>query len=117
MSNDRGFGSDYAGRGSASSGHGGCSSGSGSSGFGSGYGRPAAPKAPVKPAGGGVTSSPRPAAASTGPKHYEPGDIVEHKVFGRGKVLKVKPAAGDQIVEISFEKVGVKRPWPTLRPL
>ena len=62
------------------------------SGFGSGYGRPAAPKAPVRPAGGGVTSSPRPAAASTGPKHYEPGDIVEHKVFGRGKVLKVKPA-------------------------
>ena len=110
MSNNRGFGSDYAGRGSASSGHGG-------SGFGSGYGRPAAPKAPVKPAGGGVTSSPRPAAASTGPKHYEPGDIVEHKVFGRGKVLKVKPAAGDQIVEISFEKVGVKKTMANFAPL
>ena len=117
MSNNRGFGSDYAGRGSASSGHGGCSSGSGSSGFGSGYGRPAAPKAPVRPAGGGVTSSPRPAAASTGPKHYEPGDIVEHKVFGRGKVLKVKPAAGDQIVEISFEKVGVKKTMANFAPL
>ena len=117
MSNSRGFGSDCAGRGSASSGHGGCGSGSGSSGFGSGYGRPAAPKAPVKPAGGGVTSSPRPAAASTGPKHYEPGDIVEHKVFGRGKVLKVKPAAGDQIVEISFEKVGVKKTMANFAPL
>ena len=117
MSNNRGFGSDYASRGSASSGHGGCSSGSGSSGFGSGYGRPAAPKAPVRPAGGGVTSSPRPAAASTGPKHYEPGDIVEHKVFGRGKVLKVKPAAGDQIVEISFEKVGVKKTMANFAPL
>ena len=117
MSNSRGFGSDYAGRGSASSGHGGYDSGSGSSGFGSGYGRPAAPKAPVKPAGGGVTSSPRPAAASTGPKHYEPGDIVEHKVFGRGKVLKVKPAAGDQIVEISFEKVGVKKTMANFAPL
>ena len=117
MSNNRGFGSDYAGRGSASSGHGGCGSGSGSSGFGSGYGRPAAPKAPVRPAGGGVTSSPRPAAASTGPKHYEPGDIVEHKVFGRGKVLKVKPAAGDQIVEISFEKVGVKKTMANFAPL
>ncbi len=117
MSNSRGFGSDHAGRGSASSGHGGCSSGSGSSGFGSGYGRPAAPKAPVRPAGGGVTSSPRPAAASTGPKHYEPGDIVEHKVFGRGKVLKVKPAAGDQIVEISFEKVGVKKTMANFAPL
>ena len=117
MSNNRGFGSDYAGWGSASSGHGGCSSGSGSSGFGSGYGRPAAPEAPVKPAGGGVTSSPRPVAASTGPKHYEPGDIVEHKVFGRGKVLKVKPAAGDQIVEISFEKVGVKKTMANFAPL
>ena len=117
MSNSRGFGSDYAGRGSASSGHGGYDSGSGSSGFGSGYGRPAVPKAPVRPAGGGVTSSPRPAAASTGPKHYEPGDIVEHKVFGRGKVLKVKPAAGDQIVEISFEKVGVKKTMANFAPL
>ena len=117
MSNSRGFGSDHAGRGSASSGHGSYDSGSGSSGFGSGYGRPAAPKAPVSPAGGGVTSSPRPAAASTGPKHYEPGDIVEHKVFGRGKVLKVKPAAGDQIVEISFEKVGVKKTMANFAPL
>ena len=117
MSNSRGFGSDYAGRGSASSGHGGYDSGSGSSGLGSGYGRPAASKAPVKPAGGAVTSSPRPAAASTGSKHYEPGDIVEHKVFGRGKVLKVKPAAGDQIVEISFEKVGVKKTMANFAPL
>ena len=117
MSNNRGFGSDHAGRGSASSSYGGYDSGSGSSGFGSGYGRPAAPKAPVKPAGGAVTSSPRPAAASTGPKHYEPGDIVEHKVFGRGKVLKVKPAAGDQIVEISFEKVGVKKTMANFAPL
>ncbi len=117
MSNSRGFGSDHAGRGSASSSYGGYDSGSGSSGFGSGYGRPAASKAPVRPAGGGVTSSPRPAAASTGPKHYEPGDIVEHKVFGRGKVLKVKPAAGDQIVEISFEKVGVKKTMANFAPL
>lgn len=48
---------------------------------------------------------------------YEPGDIVEHKVFGRGKVLKVKPAAGDQIVEISFEKVGVKKTMANFAPL
>ena len=45
------------------------------------------------------------------------GDIVEHKVFGRGKVLKVKPAAGDQIVEISFEKVGVKKTMANFAPL
>ena len=37
------------------------------------------------------------------------GDIVEHKVFGRGTVLEVKPVTGDQIVEINFEKVGIKK--------
>ena len=36
---------------------------------------------------------------------------------GRGKVLKVKPAAGDQIVEISFEKVGVKKTMANFAPL
>ena len=34
-----------------------------------------------------------------------------------GKVLKVKPAAGDQIVEISFEKVGVKKTMANFAPL
>ena len=33
------------------------------------------------------------------------------------KVLKVKPAAGDQIVEISFEKVGVKKTMANFAPL
>ena len=113
-SGNRGFGADYAGRGSASSGYG---SSSGPSGFGSGYGRPTAPKAPVRPAGGGAAPAPTPRPASTGPKHYEPGDIVEHKVFGRGEVLKVKPAAGDQIVEIRFEKVGVKKTMANFAPL
>ena len=66
---------------------------------------------------GGVSPAPAPRPASTGPKHYEPGDIVEHKVFGRGEVLKVKPAAGDQIVEIRFEKVGVKKTMANYAPL
>ena len=34
-----------------------------------------------------------------------------------GKVLKVKPAAGDQIVEINFEKVGVKKTMANFAPL
>ena len=55
--------------------------------------------------------------AASGSKHYEPGDIVEHKVFGRGTVLKVKPAAGDQIVEINFEKVGIKKTMANFAPL
>ena len=62
------------------------------------------------------TGTPAAKTAAKGAKHYEPGDLVEHKVFGRGQVVAVKPAAGDQIVEINFEKVGIKRPWPILRP-
>ena len=114
-----GFGSGYAGRGSSTSGFGSGSSAprtSGSSGFGVGYGRPAAPKAASKPVSfPGSPAASRP--ASTGPKHYEVGDIVEHKVFGRGRVLAVKAAAGDQIVEINFEKVGVKKTMANFAPL
>ena len=114
-----GFGSGYAGRGSSASGFGSGSSApraSGSSGFGVGYGRPAAPKAASKLVSfPGSPAASRP--ASTGPKHYEVGDIVEHKVFGRGRVLAVKAAAGDQIVEINFEKVGVKKTMANFAPL
>ena len=114
-----GFASGYAGRGSSASGLGSGSSAprtSGSSGFGVGYGRPAAPKAASKPVSfPGSPAASRP--ASTGPKHYEVGDIVEHKVFGRGRVLAVKAAAGDQIVEINFEKVGVKKTMANFAPL
>ena len=58
----------------------------------------------------------RPTVAK-GAKHYEPGDLVEHKVFGRGQVVAVKPAAGDQIVEINFEKVGIKKTMANFAPL
>ncbi|MGN0708581.1 MAG: ATP-dependent helicase [Faecalibacterium sp.] len=86
-------------------------------GFGSSYGRPAASSAPEKLVSfpGGPSSAPRPAAP--GPKHYEPGDIVEHKVFGRGKVLRVTRAAGDFIVEIQFDKVGIKKTMANFAPL
>ena len=109
----RGFGADYAGRGASGSASGDSRSRSG--GFGSGYGRAAAPRAPAKPVQ--FTGAPAAKPAASTPKHYEPGDIVEHKVFGRGKVLKVKPAAGDQIVEINFEKVGVKKTMANFAPL
>ena len=109
----RGFGSDYAGRGASGSAS--VDSRSRSGGFGSGYGRAAVPKAPAKPVQ--FTGAPAAKPAASTPKHYEPGDIVEHKVFGRGKVLKVKPAAGDQIVEINFEKVGVKKTMANFAPL
>ncbi len=116
----RGFGSGYAGRGSSSSGYGssyGSHSGSvgGSGGFGSGYSRPATPETPAKQINFTGTLATKTNANTT--KHYEPGDVVEHKVFGRGTVVAVKPAAGDQIVEIRFEKVGVKKTMANFAPL
>ena len=116
----RGFGSGYAGWGSSSSGYGssyGSRSGSvgGSGGFGSGYSRPAVPKTPAKQID--FTGTPVAKTNANTTKHYEPGDVVEHKVFGRGTVVAVKPAAGDQIVEIRFEKVGIKKTMANFAPL
>ena len=116
----RGFGSGYAGRGSSSSGYGssyGSHSGSvgGSGGFGSGYSRPTGPKTSAKQIN--FTGTPVTKTNANTKKHYEPGDVVEHKVFGRGTVVAVKPAAGDQIVEIRFEKVGIKKTMANFAPL
>ena len=116
----RGFGAAYAGRGSASGGYG-SSRGTGyGAGYGSGY---SSVKTNESTAGNsakhisftGTPAAPKPVSA--GPKHYEPGDIVEHKVFGRGRVVSVKAAAGDQIVEINFEKVGIKKTMANFAPL
>ena len=107
------FGSGY-GRSSNSNNRGAGSS----SGFGSSYSRPAASQAPAKKADFGSVQAVQPIRpAANQSKHYEPGDLVEHKVFGRGEVLHVKPAAGDQIVEIRFEKVGVKKTMANFAPL
>ena len=116
----RGFGSGYAGRGSSSNGYGssyGSRSGSvgGPGGFGSGYSRPATPETPAKQIN--FTGTPAAKTNANTKKHYEPGDVVEHKVFGRGTVVAVKPAAGDQIVEIRFEKVGIKKTMANFAPL
>ena len=117
----RGFGSSYGGRNPASSGFGSHYGNSStqpttrSGGFGSAYSGGNATKNTVKQTVFTVNSAVKPAAS--GSKHYEPGDIVEHKVFGRGTVLKVKPAAGDQIVEINFEKVGIKKTMANFAPL
>ena len=117
----RGFGSSYGGRSTSSTGFGNHYGNSStqpttrSGGFGSAYSGGNATKNTVKQTAFTVNSAVKPAAS--GSKHYEPGDIVEHKVFGRGTVLKVKPAAGDQIVEINFEKVGIKKTMANFAPL
>lgn len=40
---------------------------------------------------------------------YTVGDNVSHAVFGKGEVLKTTPMANDVMVEIKFEKAGVKK--------
>ena len=119
----RGFGSAYANRGSSGGYGSGYGRSGGSTGYGAGYGSQygsgnysgAAQKKAEKHIS--FTGAPAQKPASAGPKHYEPGDIVEHKVFGRGQVVAVKPAAGDQIVEINFEKVGIKKTMANFAPL
>ena len=119
----RGFGSAYANRGSSGGYGSGYGRSGGSTGYGAGYGSQygsgnyngATQKKTEKHIS--FTGTPAQKPASVGPKHYEPGDIVEHKVFGRGQVVAVKPAAGDQIVEINFEKVGIKKTMANFAPL
>ncbi len=37
------------------------------------------------------------------------GDVVIHKVFGKGSVLVVKPMGNDMLLEINFDKIGIKK--------
>ncbi len=50
----------------------------------------------------------RPAAAKSG-NTYQADDLVAHKVFGRGRVLRTTPMGGDTLLEIAFEGAGVKK--------
>lgn len=45
------------------------------------------------------------------------GDRVRHKVFGEGLVLSVTPVGADSLIEIKFEKVGVKKLMSNFAPL
>ena len=91
-----------------------------STGFGSGYGRSRS-AGNTAPAGAGTsTLAGAPSAApqkKAAAASYAAGDIVEHRVFGRGKVLKATPIARDCIVEIQFDRVGVKKTMANYAPL
>ncbi len=58
-----------------------------------------------------------PTAAAGSKSAYKTGDIVDHKVFGRGQVLNVTPVAGDTIVEIKFDTAGIKKTMANYAPL
>ena len=91
-----------------------------STGFGSGYGRSRGAGSAVPAGAGTSTLAGAPAAAAPKKKEtvsYAPGDVVDHRVFGRGTVLKATPIAGDCIVEIQFDRVGVKKTMANYAPL
>ena len=72
---------------------------SGASGTGSGWSSPRSTAS--KPA--------KPAAPKPEPPSFTVGDLVRHKAFGEGEILKMTPMGGDALVEIQFEKVGLKK--------
>ena len=37
------------------------------------------------------------------------GDSVEHRAFGKGTVLTVRPMGPDSMLEVAFEKEGTKK--------
>lgn len=51
----------------------------------------------------------KPAKISKNDFDYKAGDIIEHRTFGRGEVIKATPCGNDCILEIQFESIGFKR--------
>ena len=45
------------------------------------------------------------------------GDRVEYKIFGAGVVLSAVPLGGDTLVEINFDKLGVKKAMANYAPM
>ena len=54
----------------------------------------------------------RPSAGKTAAKEsvsFRTGDLVRHKAFGAGKIIKMTPMGGDFLIEVAFEKLGTKK--------
>ena len=49
------------------------------------------------------------ATAPAKAENLQPGDRVEHSVFGKGEVVGITPMGGDVLYEIAFETVGNKK--------
>ena len=50
----------------------------------------------------------KPATASAPSAKYSVGDMVLHKVFGKGMVTSAEPMGNDTMLEVAFDKVGTK---------
>jgi len=45
------------------------------------------------------------------------GEVVEHKLWGRGRILKVKKLAGDVELDVDFKSVGLKHLLGSFAPI
>ena len=71
--------------------------------------RAARPTRPVRPRHDtGFTAAPAP-TPSAGLLQLEKGDAIEHRTFGKGMVLSVRPMGGDALIEVAFDGVGTKK--------
>ncbi len=50
-------------------------------------------------------------------KDYSEGDLIEHKMWGRGEVLKVKRLNADIEIDVVFDKVGLKHLLVSFAPI
>ena len=69
------------------------------------YSRPAS-RAPSRPMPMKSVKKPAPAAPEL---CLRVGDGVEHRAFGKGTVLTVRPMGPDSMLEVAFEKEGIKK--------
>ena len=65
----------------------------------------------------GPGQSRSPASAPIVPQRYSPGARVEHSVWGSGMILNSRIQDGDEILDIFFESVGLKRVAASLAKL
>lgn len=52
---------------------------------------------------------PAPRQAPAAPLSFAPGDLVRHKAFGEGRIVKMTPMGGDHLIEIDFKDLGTKK--------
>ena len=53
--------------------------------------------------------APAPQKAGAPPSSFSVGDHVEHTAFGPGVITKMTPMGGDFLIEIKFDKIGLKK--------
>ena len=67
--------------------------------------RPARQPRPMRDPGYTAPSTP----AAAGLLQLEKGDSIEHRTFGKGMVMSVRPMGNDALIEVAFDGVGTKK--------